>query len=94
MKYNDQKFETVQVRDAYLNGMMDFVESEKDEAYNWKYEMEYLGTVVSDDPLKKYKSDFSYGCIPYDQLQEDEHVSVMGFVASVEKKVNKKENSI
>lgn len=90
MKYNDQKFETVQVRDAYLNGMMDFVESEKDEAYNWKYEMEYLGTVVSDDPLKKYKSDFSYGCIPYDQLQEDEHVSVMGFVASVEKKVNKK----
>ena len=53
---------------------------EEDKAFNREQEARLLGTIVSDDPLKKYKDPSAYGCIKHEELSSGQNASLMGLV--------------
>lgn len=61
----------------------------EDVSWNRSEEVNVLRTIISDDPLRKYKSDSIYGCTPFDELTNGEQ-SIMGLVSSMEEKISKK----
>ena len=69
-----------------------FEPGEKDPVFNRNAEMDYLSTVISDNPLKEYKDDGYYGCIPICDMPTNGFGSIMGIVQDVEKKVSKNNN--
>lgn len=79
----DLKISNLIINDAYKNM-----------AYNIEKEIEYLGTIVSDNPLDKYKDDEAYGCIPMGNLKKNEKIDVFGLVISIEDTVSKKGNKM
>lgn len=61
----------------------------KDVAYNMSKEVEYLGSILSENPLEMYGDDENYGCTRIDQLTPGA-VTIFGFVTSAELKKSAK----
>ena len=53
-----------------------------------------MGTIVSDDPLKKYKDPSAYGCIKHEELSSGQNASLMGLVVGIEEKKSAKGNDM
>ena len=66
----------------------------KDEIFNREKEVELLGTLISDNPLKKYKDPSVYGCIEYHKLKENQNCAVMGLVTAIEERKSAKGNDM
>ena len=58
-------------------------ESEYNNRYNWEKENEYLGTIISNDPLKSYAEDNVYGCTPFNELKPGP-CNILGYVIHAE----------
>ena len=58
-----------------------------------QWEKEFLGMLVSENPLKEYREDNYYGCIPIDQL-EDGNCTFLGYILQYETKISKKGNKM
>ena len=67
---------------------------EEDKAFNREQEARLLGTIVSDDPLKKYKDPSAYGCIKHEELSSGQNASLMGLVVGIEEKKSAKGNDM
>lgn len=61
-----------------------------DKQYNRKQELEYLGAIISENPLKDYSSDETYDCVSFQELPDKGNISVFGYVAKIEEGFNKK----
>lgn len=67
----------------------------KDSAYNRKQEMQLLGSIISEDPLKDYQEDDKYGCIPLSEISEmEENGTIFGLLIQIEDKISKKGNKM
>ena len=58
-------------------------DGEKNVTFNRKEEMEYMGFVVSENPLKEYMDDDYYGCYSMDDMPSGGYGSVFGIVIEV-----------
>lgn len=58
----------------------EFVDSEKDHAFNRAREMDYLGFVLSENPLNEYMDDEYYGCLEISDLPGNGRGNVFGLV--------------
>lgn len=59
---------------------------------NRKYDIEYLGAIIEQDPLSEYSDDKTYSCIPMNELKDTKDGNVLAFVYDAEKKLNRKNN--
>lgn len=66
----------------------------KDISSNIAEEQYYLGSILSENPLNKYKGDDMYGCTPMSDIQPGKQVSIFGFVVSAELKKSMKGNNM
>lgn len=57
------------------------------------WEKEYLGTLISENPLQGYREDKYYGCQEYDMLPEGT-CYVMGYISHYEEKTSKSGNKM
>ncbi len=60
-----------------------------DKRFNMMREIEFLGAVYSEDPLKEYGCPYNYGCLPFEQMKNGRN-QIMGYIRSVEEKTSKK----
>lgn len=56
-----------------------------------QWESEYLGRLLSEDPLRDYREDGYYGCTPIGELEEG-RCTFFGYITDYEEKVSKKGN--
>lgn len=57
------------------------------------WEKEYLGNLISENPLQGYREDRYYGCQEYDMLPEGK-CCVMGYISNYEEKISKSGNKV
>ena len=62
-------------------------ESDYNNRYNWEKENEYLGTIISKNPLKNFAEDSFYGCTPFDELKPGRS-NILGYVVQAESKIS------
>ena len=65
-----------------------------DSIFNREQEVQLLGNILSDNPLKKYKEPAAYGCATYHALEEGRNIAVMGLVTNIEEKKSSKGNDM
>ena len=65
----------------------------KDRRVLRQWESEYLGRLLSEDPLRDYREDRYYGCTPLEELEEG-RCTFLGYVTEYEEKVSKKGNQM
>lgn len=78
--------------EAAITGDMDHFEhipNNWDKKWNRKHEMDLLGVILSEDPLKEFPDDRTIGCVPFHELAAGK-CSVMGTVAKIDSKLSKK----
>nr|MCR5625541.1 DNA polymerase III subunit alpha [Lachnospiraceae bacterium] len=90
-KINDN---TKEVLEEKIKSLQISKRSNDDERYNIDREMEYLGHIISIDPLKSYGSDDEYGCLPLSELKNDSIVNVFGYISQVDDRISKKGNKV
>lgn len=89
--WKEKTFTTLQNR--LTDAESGYLYNKKDVSLNRKMEIQLLGSIVSENPLKAYKEDAYYGCVPFSELNEG-RVSIMGFVSDIADRVSKKGNPI
>lgn len=58
-----------------------------------EWEIQFLGQLVSENPLSEYKEDAYYGCIPFTDLPNG-NVTVFGFITNYESKISSAGNKM
>lgn len=66
---------------------------EVDENTNRQFEIDYLGMIVSKNPLDDYKNESYYGCTPVTALKSGEN-SVLGLLSKIESRLSQKGNQM
>lgn len=93
----DKIFENINLKQkkdsvlAYLGSSKKFPDQGTDLKQKQTWEMEYLKQYISSNPLKKYREDFYYGCIPYSDLQNGKS-NVFGLIIGCEVKISNNGN--
>ena len=91
--YSAPTIPNVQDTVQYLNHKIDELKVEEilpDKGYNLDHDLQYLGIVLSGNPLDEFGNEEQYGCLPISDLSGGErNISIMGFVASVEQRTTK-----
>lgn len=80
----------------YVKDMIDEIKIAmvpKDIADNMDKEVEFLKTILSENPLKKYGDDEVYGCVPIEDMKPG-RASIFGFVTSAILKKSAKGNNM
>lgn len=78
---------------SYLNKPIELHSGSKESKLIREWELEYLKYFLRENPLKAYRDDAYYGCIPFSQLN-DGKVNVFGLITSYESKISKAGNKM
>lgn len=93
----DSDFENMLLNQPKSNLISFFNEQHYQEIKNvskrQEWEIEYMGRCISSNPLKIYKDDTYYGCIPYSGL-ENGKATVFGLLSAYETKISNAGNNL
>lgn len=87
--YRDVSTKLTSAKSEYQASFLttEFQDGKADPTFNRTKEMEYMGFVVSENPLKDYMDDTYYGCIPIDEVPAGGVGAIFGIVVeSIKKK--------